>query len=205
MTRIPRSTSDAVAALENIEAAAHRLLAASPGIKALIERLHSDASTGLRAASYDESGPGTHSDEFGALPDHADPTGNAAVQNGARPDALTAVMRAIGAAEAAMHEVSCAHEKHIVKAKVMVPTRDEAGPGDMWCRSCWRLGEHEPIDPDAPKKRLCRWCAEKAATAGFPLGADGWPVVELVRVSRSKYGRRYLTTRDLETYLAGVR
>lgn len=147
----PKTEHDRSADLIRIQGLASRIEANLP---AMYAGLRSPMEV-LKSHAYDSGGQGS-----------GDPTGAAVAEvYGPGPArALEEIDRAIDCAlgwlDAALNE----QLRHAPQS----PRRDRvAGPGDLWCVSCWHDDKYcEPISPNYAGRRLCRWCGDFAGTYG---------------------------------------
>lgn len=196
MTREPR---DEIEADRIIEAATHTLDRLAPDHRAMAERLRTEEATSVRAASYGERTGGTTSDEFGALPDHADPTGDAGTQNAAAGSDWSKHVADLVTLDGVLARLSARHQVFMAAKRAKPPT-DPDHPGDLWCRSHWRIpGAREPIDRNHVEAKLCRWCGDHVDDDDFPKDRDGLPPLDLLKLAEAR-PRRYLTTREVDLW-----
>jgi hypothetical protein len=193
--------------LANIELAGETLEAQQPG--------------DVRAASYD-SGSGAprmwcvvHEREVslcrraelacdGEPMRTGDPVGDAAAAAADGVDAASATWRRLEkrseACEVGMREV-----RGIVADLAYRPEvkqQADPGPGDVWCRSCWRDGKYqEGIAARYEGLGLCRWCGDRRAELrdrGIPLVGDLPPVALVKAKHRMPTGGRITRQKEDE-------
>ena len=155
------STHERLRRLSAIQGLAGKLEATAPGVvKMMLEgqRGHPSAQNWETDRT---AGHATVLDDDGTpMPSVVDPTGETAVTDG--PDggkALEELDRAISEALRAVTRAADVASHWRPATQPELPLGD--GPGELWCRSCWRDDQYcEPVSENYKGRGECRWCGD---------------------------------------------
>lgn len=86
-----------------------------------------------------------------------DPTGEASLEPDVATVAATRLDKLLNQADNVMRDLLAMQDEWLPKQGADKPT--EEGPGEDWCRSCWRDNKH--CEPACDRYAgLCRWCGD---------------------------------------------
>lgn len=116
-----------------------------------------------------------------------DPTGEAAIGPDDAGAALRELDRLIGRIDDAFRDLLAIRDEWLPKRGLV---KVDDGPGDDWCRSCWR--DHRYCEPVSDRYAgLCRWCGDwRAANRQDPP----------VPILRARHAGERITRQMVERY-----